>query len=111
MKAIPFTQFLLPNGRQIPTTIDVDDESFAKYQEAQKLGFRMTSEILRTGAVSMCIEDRNLGDYDMTLCTNGQDVHIKLKEMLMRFDPIEAQKWIDANLEEIDTAEAEEDGK
>lgn len=93
MREIPFTRFHLPNGRQTIETIDVDDITFAHYERAANMGFRMTVEILTNGAISMAIEDRELGDFDCVVCANGPQVSIKLTEMLGRFDESKVREW------------------
>lgn len=93
MKEIPFTQFLLPDGRQRPTSIAVDDETFSQYEKVAAAGLRMTVELLSNGMVSQCIEDPELGDFDCVVSSNGPDVPGKLKEMLMRFDPASIPAW------------------
>lgn len=90
MKNIPFTQFHLPNGRQTKTAIPVDDETFDQFERVAASGFRMTVEILSNDKISMCIEDRELGDFDCVVCENGPLVPVKLKQMLMSFDPQKA---------------------
>ena len=94
MNAVPFTQFLMPNGRQEATSIDVDDAEFAAYQMVKALGFRMTVEMLSDySTVSQTIEDPELGDFDMEICPNGPEVPRRLSAMLLRFDPVLAAKW------------------
>jgi hypothetical protein len=90
---IPFTQFLLPDGRTRPTSIMVDDAEFEAWKKLTALGFRMTVELLRNGMVSQCIEDTELGDFDCVVTTNGPDVPAKLSKMLLRFDPSKAEAW------------------
>lgn len=91
--AIPFTRFCLPNGRQEQDSIFVSDEDFAQWEKIRGLGFRMTVEILSNGAISMCIEDPQLGDFDCTVCANGPDVPVKLSKMLQRFDAEAIPAW------------------
>lgn len=94
MKTIPFTRFHLPNGRQSQTSIEVDDEMFKQWELVRANGFRMTVEILGTGAVSQCIEDPELGDFDIELCRNEPGAPwIALKKLLLRFDPKDAAEW------------------
>lgn len=92
-KPVPFTQFLLPDGRQRLTSIEVSEEEYAKYEEIRDAGFRMTCELLTTGEVSMCIEDPELGDLDCVVSANGPDVPAKLRDMFLRFDRTNAAEW------------------
>lgn len=94
MHAIPFTQFLMPDGRRQQTSIDVGDAEFAAYEKVKAAGFRMTVEMLSDySTVSQCIEDPELGDFDIELCPNGPEVPRRLSAMLLRFDPVLAAKW------------------
>lgn len=93
MPTIPFTRFFPPNGRREPTSMVVDDETFKNWEKVEAAGFRMTVELLGNGNVSQCIEDPELGDYDIALCLNGPAVPSKLKAMLARFNPDDVPKW------------------
>lgn len=90
---IPFTRFNLPNGRQSHDETDVGDTEYAAYQKVVAAGLRMTIELLSNGAVSMCIEDPEIGDFDIEVCSNGPAVPEKLSEMLLRFDPTKVEEW------------------
>jgi hypothetical protein len=52
LMAIPFTQYLLPNGRRERVTIDRPPEIEALAQKALDAGVRFEAEILTTGQVS-----------------------------------------------------------
>jgi len=54
--SIPFTQYLLPDGRQKPIEIDIDAETEKKAQALIAQGCHFDAEILRTGAVSFTCE-------------------------------------------------------
>jgi hypothetical protein len=47
--AIPFTQFMMPHGRQEATSIEVGDAEFEQWKKIRELGLRMTVELLRAG--------------------------------------------------------------
>lgn len=91
---IPFTEFHRPNGRQTQTSAYVDAETFAAYEKVRADGrLRLTVELLSTGQISQCIEDR-LGDFD---CVVTADVLEKTtearKKMLLRFDLVKLAAW------------------
>lgn len=94
---IPFTQYLLPDGRRKETSIDVGPLEHVAFESARACGFRMTCEILTNGLISMAIEHPELGDFDCIVCANGPDVPQKLSNMLLRFDRTKAEEWIKEN--------------
>lgn len=54
---IEFTQYLLPNGRKVPTQIARAPEIEAKAAELKAIGLFFEAEILTTGHVSLTIEN------------------------------------------------------
>lgn len=88
MPTIPFVRFCLPNGRIEHTGVEVDDKLFDIYKTIESLGLRMTVEQLTTGEISMCIEDPLLGDFDITICSDGPEVLTALTGMLNRFNSL-----------------------
>lgn len=90
---IPFIQFCLPNGRQKPTSTMVGDAEYEAYQVLASMGFRLTAEVLANGIVSQCIEDPAVGDFDMALSPNNEQVPLVLSRMLLRFKPEQAEVW------------------
>lgn len=85
-------QFLMPNGKQKPLDVSIDDRCQEKYKAILNLGGRLTAEMVRTREVSQTIEfpAYDSFDYDIVL-TNGRGV-VKtieaLEKMIMRFDPV-----------------------
>jgi hypothetical protein len=51
--SIAFTQYLRPNGRAAPVSIDMSPETEALAAELGGAGYRFEIEVLRTGDVSM----------------------------------------------------------
>lgn len=90
---IPVLQFCLPNGRQKPTSTFVGDKEYEAYQLLASMGFRLTAEVLMNGVVSQAIEDPVVGDFDMVLSNNNEQVPIKLSHLLLRFTPEAAAEW------------------
>lgn len=103
MKTIPFTQYVRPNGRQEQVTIDLPDDCFTKYEELRAAGLRLTAEVLSTGHASFCIEDRELGDFAITLCPNGEKVPETIATMIRSFDRAAFDAW-KKNHEEMEEA-------
>lgn len=91
---IPFTRFIRPNGRQEHTQIEVEQDEFQKWKELSDLGFRMTVELLPNQVVNLCIEHPTYGDFDMELPSNGPDVPLSLRTLLLRFDVKDAGVWL-----------------
>jgi hypothetical protein len=73
MSAIPFTQFMMPNGRQVPVTIDRPREIADRAAFLISQGCRFEIEMLRTGEISMAVEH---GDdtWAIEIVPNGPEV-------------------------------------
>jgi len=71
--AIPFTQFLMPDGRQKPISIKRPKDVVDKALSIIAAGGRFTAEVLGTGAVSLALELEG-DDYDLELLDNGPGV-------------------------------------
>jgi len=74
--SIPFTQYLRPDGRQVPVSIErpADIEKLA-YEFIEK-GGRFTAEMLITGQVSFAAEypvDGESQDIAIEICPNGPE--------------------------------------
>ena len=92
---IPFTQYLLPDGRRIPTEIDRPTEIEAIAQRFIASGGRYESEILRTGQVSLTAVKRWHGeeqDVAIVLCENESGKIGEATDKLVR----ESEAFIDA---------------
>ncbi len=90
---IPFTRFHPPHGRREEVGMEADAETYALWGRVRDAGLRMTVEVLRTGKVSLCIEDPKLGDYDCKIVNNGPGVVVSARNMLERFNPGELARW------------------
>lgn len=68
-----FIQFMRPNGRQVPVTIERPDDIEALAQKLVQAGCRLEIEMLTTDQISMAVERG--GDDDlpiaMEICHNG----------------------------------------
>lgn len=85
--SIPFTQYLLPNGRRSAVTIKRPAKIEALAQKIIAAGCRFEIEMLQTGEVSMEIlkdvPDPDLDDsVAMEICTNGPEVPVAVDKMV-----------------------------
>lgn len=89
MKSIPFTEYVLPNGRKISRIVGCYDDVAQKAFQIIEAGFRFEMEILRTGEVSLTIHDIGKGeDVAIELCLNNQDEFRKAVDRLItEFEP------------------------
>lgn len=75
---IPFTQYLLPDGRRRDETIERPADVEAQAQKFIAAGGRYECEILTTGEVSFtavfCDEDGDEQDVEIEICANGPAV-------------------------------------
>ena len=84
---IPFTQYLLPDGRKRSVRINRPDEIATKAQRLIDIGCRLEIEMLRTGEISMSVEREPVGDDDdgvlaMEVCNNGPEVPARVDKMI-----------------------------
>ncbi len=101
IKYIPFTQYLLPNGRKIETGIFRPDEIYEKAMDIIDAGFRFEAEILRTGEVSITITDNDDVDVDIEVVENGPDVLLAVDQLVNRFHEI-LEKRGDGDARKVD---------
>lgn len=88
-------EFRLPNGRQIPHELEIDDKCKEKYEEIINMKCRLTSEVLQTGEVSQCIEHPEF-DFDIAIA-NGKNLDENkkvLENLILRFDKNELQRQL-----------------
>ena len=81
MPDIPFTQFLLPDGRQKAVTIDRPREVAERVQFMIKMGCRFEIEMLSTGEISLAVEH---GDdtYAIEIVPNGPEVPLAVDRIV-----------------------------
>jgi len=83
---IPFTQFLMPDGRQRPMIIDRPDDIGEKAKQLLESGCRLEIEMLQTGEISMTVErDRSDGEIDLLaqeICSNGPALPIAIDKLI-----------------------------
>ena len=82
---VPLTQFMRPDGRQVPVTIEVAQDVADKARTIIARGFRFECECLSTGQVSMTITDPEKGDLDIRVRENGPGIREAVEDMVRRF--------------------------
>ena len=85
MEYIPFTQYLLPNGRRQQTQIFRPKEITDKAESIIEAGYRFESEVLTTDEVSLTIVGKN-ADLEIEVCHNGPQVLDAIDRMICRFN-------------------------
>jgi len=76
MKPIPFTQYLLPNGRTKEITIDRPGDIAELAEKFIQVGGRFAAEILMTGQIALYAEkeDKEEEPVAMEIIPNGPEV-------------------------------------
>lgn len=91
MIEIPFTQYLLPHGREKAIFINRDDLVGQRAGELIEDGLRFESEILRSGEVSLTIHDPETDeDIAIEITQNGPDVPKAVDRLILGFKAEEA---------------------
>lgn len=85
--SVPFTQYLLPDGRRQIIFIDIAPDLATKAHQLIALGLAFEIEVLRTGEVSATITDPLQGDLDISVFPNDPGVQQRIEELIRRFDP------------------------
>ena len=71
---IPFTQYVLPNGRQREISIERPDDVALPAAELIERGYRFECEMLsdmRTVSLTVVSPEEDIGDIAIELCVNG----------------------------------------
>lgn len=81
--AIPFAQYLRPNGRVQRVFFDTTPELFFKAKRIIDAGLRFEAEVLQTGMVSFTIYDpQTEEDVASQLCPNGPGVEKAVADLV-----------------------------
>ena len=81
--SIPFTQFLMPNGRKNLVTIDRPDKVEKQAEALIAANLSLEIEMLTTGEISMTVEDHSEENtVAIRVCHNGPDVPINVDDMI-----------------------------
>ena len=87
--SILFTQYLRPDGRTTPVTIDMDEEIERKADKIIEAGYRFECEVLTTGHVSFTIHDpREVEDVAIKVVPNDETVPVAVRDMIIHFHGI-----------------------
>jgi hypothetical protein len=81
--SIPFTQYMLPNGRKVDVSIERPSDIAAAAADIINRGYRFECEMLTTGDVSLTIADDD-GDLDIEVVPNGKDVPAAVDRLILR---------------------------
>lgn len=84
MPDISFTQYLRPDGRPVPVSIDRPADIADKAERICSRGFRFECEHLTTGHVSLTIAGPD-DDEDIEVVANGPDVPEAVDRLVKRF--------------------------
>lgn len=84
--SIPFTQYLLPDGRKKEVTIDLEPEVEEKAQKIMASGLVFECEMLSDYATVSLTITSDERDEAIKICPNGPQVPDKVKELIMDFD-------------------------
>jgi hypothetical protein len=93
-KKITVKHFYRPNGCCEYETVEIDERYFPNYCKIIECGCRITAEVLTTSVVSLCIENPEMGDFDIKICeNNGSTIEI-LEKMIDNFSEEEYKDWL-----------------
>lgn len=85
MKAIPFTQYMMPNGRRQAVHIDRPDEISVRAEKIIERGYRFEVEMLSDfQTISLTIANDE-DDHEIEICQNGPEVPDAIDRMIVRF--------------------------
>jgi len=80
---VDLTQYMMPDGRQVPVTINLDESLRPQYDRMKEDGRRFAAEMLRTSEISLTIEDiQEEEDIDIRIVPNGPEVPTAMEDML-----------------------------
>lgn len=85
---VPFTQFMRPNGRRVPVSIERPEEIAAEARRLIGLGYRFEIESLMTGHVSMEVvgpedEDGDPVSLAVEVVPNGTEVPAAVDRLVL----------------------------
>lgn len=87
-RSIPFTQYVMPNGRKRPVSIEVARDVAEKADQLIESGLAFECEVLATGHVSLTITDPVEGDdLAIEVLQNGPGIREAVEKMVREFEP------------------------
>lgn len=96
--SIPFTQFLMPDGRRTSVEIDRPEEVESIAQRLILFGCRFEIEMLRTGEISMTVERGEDETLAIEVCPNGPDVPVCVDRLVITAEKAWAESFADQPL-------------
>ena len=81
--SVKFTQYLMPDGRKVPNSIDRPEVIEKKAESIISRGLSFECEMLTTGQISLTVSDGQQ-DIDIEVCQNGPEVPISVDRMIER---------------------------
>lgn len=82
-KEIPFTQYLMPDGRTREMLVAVPDHVYLQAKELMADGYEFEAEILMTGEVSLTVVDTTEEeDIAIQICPNGPGIHGYIEKLI-----------------------------
>ncbi len=84
-RGIPFTQFLSPNGKQMPQWIQRPAHTTDKARRIIGAGYSLHVEQLSDGNVSLTITDEH-ADHAIETCRNGVEIPDAVDRLILGFD-------------------------
>lgn len=85
--------FTPPNGKKENIRVVIPKRLEEKYNLIKKHKCRLTSEVLRTGAISITVEEPNLGDFLMEIVFDTKNTQDHINKIIERFDEQEFIEW------------------
>ncbi len=85
LRPIPFTQYMRPNGRAVPVSIEVAEDVAGMAASLIESGLALECESLTTGHVSLTITDPEEGDLDIRVVNNGPGVREAVEDLIRGF--------------------------
>lgn len=83
---IPFTQYLMPDGRAKEVSFECEEYQDSLVQDLVNAGCRFEVEMLSTGEVSLTVEYEDPNGENITLaheiCPNGPEVGIAIEQLI-----------------------------
>lgn len=80
---IPFTQYLLPDGRKKSVSIERPDEIETRARRLIDAGYRFECEVLTTGDISLTVVDPyDEGDIAIEVVSNGPEVPVAVDRLV-----------------------------
>lgn len=82
--SIPFTQYLMPNGRKVPVTIEMEPDVETRAKALIDRGCHFDIEMLNTGVISMTCENSEYEEeiISIVLCENDKTVVESVRKLV-----------------------------